>query len=106
MCCHICWSSLFDAHIPCNSDTKCYDYAKLAIKVYATVLAGGVENRPSLESGDDDPMRMPKLHALPVLQRKDSLAQAPPKIYLIFFFFCICMNYTLCVPHFCVKVKR
>lgn len=86
----------------CNSDTKSYDYAKLAIKFYATVLVGWVENRPSLEY--DDPMRMPKLHALPVLQRKDSLAQAPPKILIDFF--CICMNYTLCVPHFCVKVKR
>lgn len=44
-----------------------------------------MENWPSLEY--DDPMRTPKLHALPVLQRKDSLAQAPHKILIVFFLY-------------------
>jgi len=78
-------------------NTKSYNYAKLAIKVYATVLAGGVENRPTPEYVG--PKRMP-IHALPV----HCFAQALPKYNLIFV--CKCMNYTLCVPHFCVKVKR
>lgn len=61
-----------------------------------------MENRPSLEY--DDPMRMPKLHALPVLRRKDSLAQAPPKI-LIDFFLYMYEIYSVCASLLCKSQK-
>lgn len=60
---------------------------------------------PSLEY--DDPMRMPKLHALPVLQRKDSFSSRPSQNLNSFFFFLLYMYelYSVCASLLCKSQK-
>lgn len=76
----------------------------LTEEVYTTVLRRQETALNKKERSSEDS----RLHALPVsldtTLLTDNLSPAPPKFYLILF--CICMNYTLCVPHFCVKLKK
>lgn len=104
MCCHICWSS-FDAYSPPkqfrDSDTKSYNYATFSYQRlrHSTCRLSG---KPSLKY--DDPMRMPKLHALLVWQRKRQFSSSPTR-NLNWFFLYMYELYSVCASLLCKSQK-